>query len=1246
MMKKIFLKKMACMLMLAFGTTIAHASPVSILDQGGWFESGYVTWQKVAGLEYNVYVKESAASEWTLLDDELVREYPTYGRADALGLKAGSYQFKVVPVSNGDEVTADAQTSSVIDVKAHDRSGFAHKQAGNEGIGAYNNDGTLKENARVVYVWADNAKTVSLDVAKNVKGETVNYTGLQQIIYGYQKGDANGAYEKRPLCIRIIGTIKDSDMDAFGSSGEGLQIKGQKAYGKMNITIEGVGNDAAIWGFGILIRNCGMVELRNFGIYLCIDDCVSIDTKNEMIWVHNVDFFYGNTGGDADQAKGDGALDFKGDTQYCTFSYNHFFDTGKSNLGGLSETGDNYITLHHNWYDHSDSRHPRIRRMSMHIYNNYFDGNSKYGVGMTTGGSAFVERNYFRNCKYPMLISMQGSDIRYGKGTFSSEDGGIIKSFGNTIINPAQYVTYQQDQTEFDAWEAPSRDAQVPPAVKCKQGATSYNNFDIDNNIMYSYTPDEADNIPSILKGQYGAGRMQHGDFKWTFNNSIQDVNYGVIAELKSALQNYESTLVGFFDGTTIKNGGAAQTVDAGDGKGLTEEQQNSYVPSWAGGSGGVVGAGLSDPTFCGAEQTEGKKDYNFLWFNATDKDKIDAAITNGLLTYTEGVSFNATRVLGNNEVSSKYTGSLQIPQNGSSTFKCVNGVSSVAANIFRTGDAKGEIQVSKDGQSFTKLVAYSERSGDKSISATTSDYKEGPVYIRITNGASGSLHITGIKILYPDPNGEQPVDDIDDPIVDDTTTDASFEFELNGSSLAFINGTYNDMLEFSDPTTTMTVKATANAEGATIISVTGATAADEGTYTFDAPAAGESVTVTFSTLAANGTITKTYIINISRDIDPASIPVETGNIMLQSDNIPDGYKVDGSSTVKAYTYNSDLCTGAKLFMASAAQHTVTLPANAKITKIVMYGVVDNNSTKTAGKITELAGQTFDVSLPSRKTGTAFATATVDNVEITGSFTYTVGYAAGVKFALTVEQNDGGGTTPGGGDNPQPQGMEKAYIATTSDSGFDYYWFNAESETEVNGWLSDGTITLTNGTGTGDGQAKSSFKKDVQPTINAGQETEQKSEKIGTIEIAKAGSKGGTDGGTITFYCSKGVETFKAYMFRTGTYNFHVYKSTDGNSFTEIAKDETTGKGKLDVDYSSILKTTSPVWVRIQNTSTGGLNIQGVEITYLEPTGIQSITDDKSPVKAGVMYDLQGRRIVTPAKGQLYIMDGKKFVNK
>jgi len=127
--------------------------------------------------------------------------------------------------------------------------------------------------------------------------------------------------------------------------------------------------------------------------------------------------------------------------------------------------------------------------------------------------------------------------------------------------------------------------------------------------------------------------------------------------------------------------------------------------------------------------------------------------------------------------------------------------------------------------------------------------------------------------------------------------------------------------------------------------------------------------------------------------------------VMLQSDNVPAGYQIDGSSSVVAYSYSSDLCSDAKLIKEASGQHTITLPANAKVTKIVMYAVGDNNSADK-GAITELAGKTFNVSLPSRKTGTAFATATVDNVELTGSITFTVTYAAGVKFQLTVEQKE------------------------------------------------------------------------------------------------------------------------------------------------------------------------------------------------------------------------------------------------
>ena len=174
-------------------------------------------------------------------------------------------------------------------------------------------------------------------------------------------------------------------MDKFSSSSEGVQIKGASAYSNLNMTIEGIGNDATINGFGFLLRNAGNVEMRNFSIINFMDDGISLDTANCNVWIHNVDLYYGKAGGDADQAKGDGSIDIKGNSQYITVSYVHFYDSGKCSLCGMkSESGPNYITYHHNWFDHSDSRHARVRTMSVHMYNNYYDGNAKYGAGSTT----------------------------------------------------------------------------------------------------------------------------------------------------------------------------------------------------------------------------------------------------------------------------------------------------------------------------------------------------------------------------------------------------------------------------------------------------------------------------------------------------------------------------------------------------------------------------------------------------------------------------------------------------------------------------------------------------------------------------------------------------------------------------------------------------------------------------------------------------------------------------------------------
>lgn len=519
-------------------TMVAMAS-VNIEKAAGWFESAYAEFTLGGYDSFNAYIAP-ADGDFSQLDAALIRSYGGYGRVDAIGLKAGLYKLKVIPVANGQEILSEAVVSEELTVVAYDRTGYAHFSHPN-GVGAYNNDGTLKADARVIYVTKVNAKTISLDMQVNTNGSTETRIGLQQILQAYEKG-----VETRPLAVRIIGCLTDKDMDPLESREEGLQVKSKEGAPEMNLTIEGVGQDATISGFGFLLRNCQSVELRNFAIMLCLDDAVSLDTKNKHCWIHNLDLFYGQAGSAADQVKGDGTIDIKALSTNITVSYNHLWDNGKASLCGMKdETTDCYITYHHNWFDHCDSRMPRVRTMSVHVYNNYFDGISKYGAGATSGSSVFVENNYFRNTKYPMLISMQGSDTNNGteKGTFSGEDGGIIKSYGNYFDGQNTYKPYNSNSVHFDAYEATSRTEQVPAEVKTLQGGTVYSNFDTNSTLIYSYITDNATDVPNIVTGSLGAGRMQHGDFSWTFNNSTEDADSDVNTALKDALVNYSPSV-------------------------------------------------------------------------------------------------------------------------------------------------------------------------------------------------------------------------------------------------------------------------------------------------------------------------------------------------------------------------------------------------------------------------------------------------------------------------------------------------------------------------------------------------------------------------------------------------------------------------------------------------------------------------------------------------------------------------------
>ena len=532
--KKFMSALLACVMVavsvIVFDMNPVHAASGAITEASGWLETAYVKWTPVTGATgYNVYVKSASASDsaYVQLDDELIRKYPSYMRADAVGLKAGDYVMKIVPLNNGKENTSAAIVSDKLTVNAHDRSGFTFSSNSpvKNGVGAYNNDGTLKSNASVLYVTEANKNTVKMKI-----GNT-EYTGVAAITQAIKAKN-----NCQPVAIRIIGQVTLSGLACKDvSSAYAIGVKGAA-----NVTFEGIGDDATLYEAGVAVFQSTGIEVRNLGLMNWGGgDGISLK-QSRGVWVHNNDVFYGNAGSDGDQAKGDGSMDLKDNSQYVTVSYNHFWDSGKMSLCGMkSESGENWITYHHNWFDHSDSRHPRIRTMSVHVYNNYYDGNSKYGVGAAKDSEAFVEANYFRNCNYPMLSSMQGSDVLAG-GIFSGENGGVIKAYNNYMEGQKSVIYANSDAgtttasaTDFDAYLATSRSETVPSTYKAKQGGKTYSNFDtkVDLGVDTADIDAPAD-VPSI------------GDFKWTFDNSVDDTSHSLNKPLKDKLNAYKTSLV------------------------------------------------------------------------------------------------------------------------------------------------------------------------------------------------------------------------------------------------------------------------------------------------------------------------------------------------------------------------------------------------------------------------------------------------------------------------------------------------------------------------------------------------------------------------------------------------------------------------------------------------------------------------------------------------------------------------------
>ncbi len=437
---------------------------------GGWYETAYAEWDSSKiGSNVTVSYKEHSASDYIKADSQLIRN----NRVDIPGLKGNtSYDIKIQGSAGTSECT--------VTTMSYDRSGYAHWN-NSEGVGAYNNDGTPKAGATIIYVTDATKDTVSFG----------GKTGLYNILYS-SKGSN--------LIVRIIGDVnvpsgaKAND----GSSNDGSHMLYMQNMS--NVTIEGVGTDAHLVRWGFEIKRSKNIEVRNLYFYQYPDDAIGISgsdsNRSEHIWIHNNTFgvgkneYAGNGTVDADKAEGDGSTDIKW-TNYVTISYNHYQGCHKTSLvgGGTSHLQD-WITYHHNYFDGTESRNPRARNAHIHVYNNYFRGNSGYGIGASYNSKIFSEANYFDGSNLPLDTEAMGND----------QYSGTIKSYNDKLVNC-------KGNSIYTAVNSRTASANINNLVA---GGASYDNFDINSSLIYlnGYKAQTVDEAKAEVLAY--AGRMQN----------------------------------------------------------------------------------------------------------------------------------------------------------------------------------------------------------------------------------------------------------------------------------------------------------------------------------------------------------------------------------------------------------------------------------------------------------------------------------------------------------------------------------------------------------------------------------------------------------------------------------------------------------------------------------------------------------------------------------------------------------------
>jgi len=209
-----------------------------------------------------------------------------------------------------------------------------------------------------------------------------------------------------------VSTFADFRTEAQAAGARTIQVNGMlSGSGTVEITanktIRGVGANSGVSGTTLNIEDMhpANVIIQNMNIRgVPGTDAIQIENATH-IWIdHNTLSSTIENGPDFY----DGMLDITHAGDYITVSWNVFRNHWKNSLVGHSDgnagedVGHLRITYHHNWFDRTFERSPRVRfGETVHVFNNYYsninNNTASYAIASTMNAGLLVEANVFEN---------------------------------------------------------------------------------------------------------------------------------------------------------------------------------------------------------------------------------------------------------------------------------------------------------------------------------------------------------------------------------------------------------------------------------------------------------------------------------------------------------------------------------------------------------------------------------------------------------------------------------------------------------------------------------------------------------------------------------------------------------------------------------------------------------------------------------------------------------------------------------